>query len=123
MSAHDRTLFAGVDIGGTTTQVVLCDEDLTVLDRAEVATPAADGGQAMIGAALGALAPLLERTPGRLAGGGVGAAGLVDSATGRILVAGRGADSVPRPASSPGGGGLKCRTRSVLRSLRIGRRG
>ncbi|MFV5995982.1 ROK family protein [Streptomyces sp. NPDC056231] len=87
MSAHDRTLFAGVDIGGTTTQVVLCDEDLTVLDRAEVATPAADGGQAMIGAALGALAPLLERTPGRLAGAGVGAAGLVDSAAGRILVA------------------------------------
>ncbi|MCX4533261.1 ROK family protein [Streptomyces sp. NBC_00841] len=87
MSSHDRTLFAGVDIGGTTTQVVLCAEDLTVLDRAEVATPATDGGQAMIGAALGALAPLLERTPGRLAGCGVGAAGVVDSATGRILVA------------------------------------
>jgi glucokinase len=76
-----------VDIGGTTTQVVLCAEDLTVLDRAEVATPATDGGQAMIGAALGALAPLLERTPGRLVGCGVGAAGVVDSATGRILVA------------------------------------
>ncbi|MFJ7491718.1 ROK family protein [Streptomyces sp. NPDC097727] len=87
MSFRDRTLFAGVDIGGTTTQVVVCAEDLTVLDRAEVATPAADGGRAMIGAALGALAPLLERTPGRLAGCGVGAAGLVDSATGRILVA------------------------------------
>ncbi|MER8087666.1 ROK family protein [Streptomyces sp. NPDC058316] len=87
MSFDDRTLFAGVDIGGTTTQVVVCAEDLTVLDRAEVATPAADGGRAMIGAALGALAPLLERTPGRLAGCGVGAAGVVDSATGRILVA------------------------------------
>ncbi|WP_199919328.1 pitrilysin family protein [Streptomyces sp. NRRL S-1824] len=33
----------------------------------------------------------------------------------------RDADSIPRPASSPGGG-LKSRTRSVLRSLRIGRR-
>lgn len=87
MSSGDRTLFAGVDIGGTTTQVVLCADDLTVLDRAEVATPAADGGQAMIGAALGALAPLLGRTPGRLAGAGVGAAGVVDSATGRVLVA------------------------------------
>ncbi|MFF1841095.1 ROK family protein [Streptomyces sp. NPDC058232] len=87
MSFRDRTLFAGVDIGGTTTQVVVCAEDLTVLDRAEVATPSADGGRAMIGAALGALAPLLERTPGRLAGCGVGAAGVVDSATGRILVA------------------------------------
>ncbi|MFD3518837.1 ROK family protein [Streptomyces sp. NPDC058653] len=87
MSSHDRTLFAGVDIGGTTTQVVLCAEDLTVLDRAEVATPATDGGQAMIDAAMGALVPLLKRTPGRLAGAGVGAAGVVDSATGRILVA------------------------------------
>lgn len=63
MSFRDRTLFAGVDIGGTTTQVVVCAEDLTVLDRAEVATPSADGGRAMIGAALGALAPLLEGTP------------------------------------------------------------
>jgi glucokinase len=83
----DRILYAGVDIGGTTTQVVLCDETLTVLDRAETTTPAARGGRAMIDAALGALAPLLRSTPGRLAGTGVGAAGLVDPAEGRILVA------------------------------------
>ena len=87
MSENDRTLFAGVDIGGTTTQVVLCDDELTVLDRAETTTPAASGGQAMIDVALGALAPLLRRTPGRLAGVGVGAAGVVDPAAGRILVA------------------------------------
>ncbi|MEV5605954.1 ROK family protein [Streptomyces sp. NPDC052299] len=87
MNAHDRRLFAGVDIGGTTTQVVLCDDDLTVLDRAETATPAAHGGAAMTGAALDALAPLLRRTPGRLTGCGVGAAGVVDSDTGHILVA------------------------------------
>ncbi|MFG2357547.1 ROK family protein [Streptomyces sp. NPDC048521] len=80
-------MFAGVDIGGTTTQVVLCDDDLTVLDRGETTTPAASGGQAMVNAALGALAPLLRRTPGRLGGAGVGAAGVVDSAAGRILVA------------------------------------
>jgi glucokinase len=83
----DRTLYAGVDIGGTTTQVVLCDDALTVLDRAETTTPAARGGQAMVDAALGALAPLLRGTPGRLTGVGVGAAGVVDSATGRVLVA------------------------------------
>lgn len=87
MSTGDRTLFAGVDIGGTTTQVVLCDDELTVLDRAETATPAADGGPAMMRAALDALGPLLGRTPGRLTGAGVGAAGVVDSAAGRILVA------------------------------------
>ncbi|MFI0730720.1 ROK family protein [Streptomyces sp. NPDC021225] len=80
-------MFAGVDIGGTTTQVVLCDDDLTVLDRAGTTTPAASGGQAMIDAALGVLAPLLRRTPGRLIGAGVGAAGVVDTAVGRILVA------------------------------------
>ncbi|WP_425276287.1 ROK family protein [Streptomyces carpinensis] len=80
-------MFAGVDIGGTTTQVVLCDDELTVLDRAGTTTPAASGGQAMINAALGVLAQLLRRTPGRLAGAGVGAAGVVDSAAGRILVA------------------------------------
>ncbi|MFG2682024.1 ROK family protein [Streptomyces sp. NPDC048392] len=83
----DRTLFAGVDIGGTTTQVVLCDDALTVLDRAGTTTPAASGGQAMIDAALGVLTPLLRRTAGRLAGVGVGAAGVVDSVAGRILVA------------------------------------
>jgi glucokinase len=87
MSSYDRTLFAGIDIGGTTTQVVLCADDLTVLDRAEVPTPAAYGGHAMTGAALKALAPLLERVPGRLTGCGIGAAGIVDSATGHILVA------------------------------------
>ncbi|MFD7713016.1 ROK family protein [Streptomyces sp. NPDC059786] len=80
-------MFAGIDIGGTTTQVVVCSDDLTVLDRAETATPALEGGRAMVGAALGALAPLLARIPGRLVGAGIGAAGLVDSVTGRILVA------------------------------------
>ncbi|MEV5785933.1 ROK family protein [Streptomyces sp. NPDC052287] len=87
MPTSRRPLFAGIDIGGTTTQVVLCSDDLTVLDRAETATPAREGGRAMVGAALDALAPLLARTPGRLVGAGIGAAGVVDSANGRILVA------------------------------------
>ncbi|MER5428008.1 ROK family protein [Streptomyces sp. NPDC002588] len=78
---------AGVDIGGTTTQVVLCTADLVVLDRLGVPTPAAEGGAAMVGAALDALRLLLDRTPGRLLGVGIGAAGLVDAKAGRILVA------------------------------------
>ncbi|WP_326628033.1 MULTISPECIES: hypothetical protein [unclassified Streptomyces] len=41
-------------------------------------------------------------------------------ATAVVRMPERDADSIPRPASSPGGG-LKSRTRSVLRSLRIGR--
>ncbi|WP_393101850.1 ROK family protein [Streptomyces sp. LN325] len=85
MPTSRRPLFAGIDIGGTTTQVVVCSDDLTVLDRAEAATPAREGGRAMVGAAVDALAPLLARTPGRLVGAGIGAAGVVDSANGRIL--------------------------------------
>ncbi|MEU6147172.1 ROK family protein [Streptomyces sp. NPDC047081] len=80
-------LVAGVDIGGTTTQVVLCAVDLTVTDRLEVPTPAAEGGAAMVGAALDAVRLLLDRTPGRLLGVGVGAAGVVDAGAGRVLVA------------------------------------
>ncbi|WUB77103.1 ROK family protein [Streptomyces sp. NBC_00576] len=79
--------YAGVDIGGTTTQVVLCAPDLTVMARAEVPTPAADGGQAMTDTALDALTALLARTPARLLGVGVGAAGVVDADAGRVLVA------------------------------------
>ncbi|MGW3103580.1 ROK family protein [Streptomyces sp. NPDC001100] len=80
-------VIAGVDIGGTTTQVVLCTDRLDVLDRVEVPTPASEGGAAMVGAALSALRLLLDRGPARLLGVGVGAAGLVDVRAGRILVA------------------------------------
>ncbi|WP_078901782.1 ROK family protein [Actinacidiphila yeochonensis] len=80
-------VLAGVDIGGTTTQVVLCSDDLTVLDRVERPTPAREGGQAMIDTVLDGLRQLLDRVPARLVGVGVGAAGVVDAETGRILVA------------------------------------
>ncbi|WLW58387.1 ROK family protein [Streptomyces sp. YU58] len=80
-------MVAGVDIGGTKTRVTLCAPDLTVVDRLEVPTPAAAGGAAMVGAALDAVRHLLGRTDARLLGVGVGAAGVVDARTGRILVA------------------------------------
>ncbi|MFC8434275.1 ROK family protein [Streptomyces sp. NPDC057253] len=80
-------MFAGVDIGGTTTQVALCAEDLTVVDRLETATPATAGGAAMTGAALAAVRLLLDRNDARLLGVGVGAAGVVDAVGGRVLVA------------------------------------
>ncbi|MGP4049884.1 ROK family protein [Streptomyces sp. 2A115] len=85
-------MFAGVDIGGTTTQAVLCTPGLTVLDSLEVPTPAAEGGGAMVRAAVDALGVLLARVsvrgrPPRLLAAGVGAAGVVDSRAGRILVA------------------------------------
>ncbi|WP_151481846.1 ROK family protein [Streptomyces albicerus] len=80
-------MFAGVDIGGTTTQVVLCTPELTVVDRLEVPTPAAEGGAAMVRAALDALDLLLAHAPARLRAVGVGAAGVVDARAGRVLVA------------------------------------
>ena len=98
MSGADAPVFAGVDIGGTTTQVVLCDTELKVLDRAEVATPARSGGRAMIDAVLDALAVVRARTPGRTAAVGVGAAGVVDAVSGHVLVA---SDSFTDWAGSP----------------------
>ncbi len=80
-------VFAGVDIGGTTTQVVLCSAELTVLDGVEVPTPAAEGGAAMVRTALDALGLLVARSPTRPHAVGVGAAGLVDARAGRVLVA------------------------------------
>jgi glucokinase len=80
-------VFAGVDIGGTTTQVLLCTADLDVVDSTEVPTPASEGGQAMVRAALDALGVLRARVPAQLLGVGIGAAGVVDSRAGRILVA------------------------------------
>ncbi|MFF7278557.1 ROK family protein [Streptomyces griseorubiginosus] len=79
--------FAGVDIGGTTTQVALCTPDLAVLDRLETATRADVGGAAMTGAAVDAVRLLLDRNDARLLGVGVGAAGVVDPVGGRVLVA------------------------------------
>ncbi|MEU3984242.1 ROK family protein [Streptomyces sp. NPDC026672] len=84
---HAPEALAGIDIGGTTTQALLCTPDLDVVDRAEVPTPAAEGGAAMVAAALTALRGLLDRTPATLLGVGVGAAGVVDARAGRVLVA------------------------------------
>ncbi|MFI6345477.1 ROK family protein [Streptomyces sp. NPDC050560] len=80
-------LLAGVDIGGTTTRVVLCGPGLGVECAAEVPTPAAHGGAAMTRAAFTALDTLLDGEPRPLAGIGFGAAGVVDRVDGRILVA------------------------------------
>ncbi len=85
--AHPVPLLAGIDIGGTSTEVLLCTPELRILDRLTVPTPAVEGGTAMLGAALDALRVLLGRTPGELLGVGVGAAGVVDADAGRIVVA------------------------------------
>lgn len=80
-------VLAGVDIGGTTTQVVLCTTGLHLVERLRLPTPAAEGGAAMIRTVLGALRRLLDATHARLLGVGVGAAGVVDSRSGHVIAA------------------------------------
>ncbi|HEY0248086.1 MAG TPA: ROK family protein [Gryllotalpicola sp.] len=84
---HPHPLIAGVDIGGTTTQVVLCTPQLEVVARTRAATPAARGGDAMIATAAELIEHLLVEQGATLTGVGVGAAGVVDSAAGTVLVA------------------------------------
>lgn len=80
-------VLAGVDIGGTTTQVVLCTVDLRIVARLRLPTPAAEGGHAMIRTVLDALRRLLDGSPARLLAVGVGAAGVVDSRSGHVIAA------------------------------------
>ena len=81
-------VIAGVDVGGTNTKVVLTTPDLEVIDRVDLPTPAHAGGAAIVTAAVGAVTGLLVRHRASLTGVGVGAAGVVDAATGTVLVTG-----------------------------------
>ncbi len=80
------TVLAGIDVGGTNTKVLLATPDLEVIDRIDLPTPAHAGGDAIVTAAVEAVRVLLDRHRASLAGVGVGAAGVVDAATGTVLV-------------------------------------
>ncbi|MEV0157300.1 ROK family protein [Micromonospora sp. NPDC050686] len=86
----------GVDIGGTKTAAALVGPGAEVLARREVPTPARSGPDAVLDAAAGLAADLL----GSAGAGpvGVGAAGTVDPASGRIRYA---TDSLPGWAGTP----------------------
>jgi predicted NBD/HSP70 family sugar kinase len=77
---------AGIDVGGTNTKVLLASPDLGVLDRVDLPTPAHDGGDAIVDAAVAAVRSLLDRHRASLLGVGVGSAGVVDPTTGTVLV-------------------------------------
>jgi glucokinase len=73
----------GLDIGGTTTHGVRCDDDLVVRAAATVATPARSGGAAMLARAAELVAHLAADGP--VDGLGIAAAGMLDPRTGRIV--------------------------------------
>ena len=79
-------VFAGIDVGGTTTQVVLVDERLRMLAHSTTHTPALEGGRAILDAASALIDGLLSAGDVTLAGIGVGSAGVVDTAAGRVAV-------------------------------------
>ncbi|GAA4658431.1 MULTISPECIES: ROK family protein [Amycolatopsis] len=76
--------WAGLDIGGSKTLAVLCDERGEVVAEAVRPTPATEGGESILDIAAG-LVRSFGVTP---AGIGVGAAGVVDPNTGTVLATG-----------------------------------
>ncbi|NUU50143.1 ROK family protein [Curtobacterium luteum] len=81
-------MLAGIDVGGTNTKVLLTTPDLEVVDRVDLPTPAHAGGAAIVATGVRAVTDLLDRHRASLSGVGVGAAGVVDAATGTVLVTG-----------------------------------
>jgi glucokinase len=80
-------LVLGVDVGGTKIAAGLVTPGGRVLDRLTVPTPAASGPAAIIAAVHAAGAELMLRAPMPVTGCGVGAAGVIDPATGRVTSA------------------------------------
>lgn len=81
-----RPVVAGIDIGGTTTSAVIADGD-AVVGQATTATPARDGGAAMLEAAVGAVEGALTSGHYRLVAVGVGTAGVIDPREGAVVAA------------------------------------
>ncbi len=80
----------GIDLGGTKIAAGLVDADGTVLASASVPTPATEGAEAVLDAVAG-LVDALRATPEaaglRILGLGLGAAGVIDAGSARVLSA------------------------------------
>lgn len=82
-----REVVLAVDIGGTKTAVALVDRELAIVDRADATTPGAQGAAAILEGVV-SLGMMLVARAGesvRLAGIGVGTAGVVDVDRGTIV--------------------------------------
>jgi glucokinase len=76
-------LVVAVDIGGTKIAVGLVDAEGRLYEQRRTATPAAEGGEAIMAAVLGCARPLLDLGGDRVVACGIATAGVVDQA-GRI---------------------------------------
>jgi glucokinase len=76
-----------VDIGGTKTAVALADRQDRLLCTEVAATPAASGPAAVVATVIALAEKLLAGGDRRLAGVGIGTAGVVDAGTGTIVSA------------------------------------
>lgn len=86
-SAASREVVLAVDIGGTKTSAALADRDDVLLRTETAPTRAAEGPAAVVSTVAGLAQRLLEGSPARFAGVGIGAAGVVNAATGTIVSA------------------------------------
>lgn len=80
-------IVAGIDIGGTTTSVLLSDAAGSVLAERVRSTPAIEGGRAMMNTAVDLVRELSSELGVSIDAVGVGAAGVVDTAQRRIIAA------------------------------------
>lgn len=83
--SSDARLAVGVDLGGTKIDARLLDASGDVLAHARSATPPA-GGRAVLAEIAALVSTVTEhRDPAELSGVGIGAAGIIDPATGDVL--------------------------------------
>ncbi|MFI5611016.1 ROK family protein [Amycolatopsis sp. NPDC051903] len=101
-------LWAGVDIGGSKTLVVVCDGDGQEFASVSVDSGAHLGGDAILDRAAALVTSVVPASA--LAGVGVGAAGVVEPETGRIVVTG---DSFTGWAGTAVNAGLSARLGGV----------
>ena len=77
-----RQVFAGIDLGGTTTSLAIADHDGTVVAEDKIATQSHDGPMGVLQRIGDGLESLIKRTDSDLAGIGMGVPGLVDLQSG-----------------------------------------
>ncbi|WP_314425659.1 ROK family protein [uncultured Microbacterium sp.] len=87
VSAPSSELVLAVDIGGTKTSAALADRDDVLLRTETAPTRAAEGPAAVVSTVVGLARRLLDGSPARLSGVGIGAAGVVNAVTGTIVSA------------------------------------